>query len=113
MLHDISSSRRTFICIDALDECAAEYRAKLLDSLEKILHKSPNIRMFLAGRLHVRDEVGEHLSGRVAAVSITPTKSDIVRFLKAKLKEDQCSQPSRPDARALASYSPVRPGQGG
>ena len=25
----------------------------------------------------------------------------------------QCSQPSRPDARALASYSPVRPGQGG
>jgi len=25
----------------------------------------------------------------------------------------QCSQPSRPDDRALASYSQVRPGQGG
>jgi len=29
------------------------------------------------------------------------------------LAYEQCSQPSRPDARALGSYSPVRPGQGG
>ena len=53
MLQEISCSRRTFICIDALDECVAEYRARLLDSLEQILHKSPSTRIFLAGRLHV------------------------------------------------------------
>ena len=29
------------------------------------------------------------------------------------LAYEQCSQASRPDARALGSYSPVRPGQGG
>jgi len=88
MLQDISSSRPTFICIDALDECLAEYRAKLLDSLQQILHRSPSTRIFLAGRLHIRDEVEKHLAGIVAAVPITPTKDDIIRFLRAKLKED-------------------------
>jgi len=65
MLHDIASSRPTFICIDALDECMAEYRAKLLDSLKQILHKFPSTRIFLAGRLHIRDEVEKHLAGRL------------------------------------------------
>jgi len=88
MLQDISSSRPTFICIDALDECIAEYRSKLLDSLKQILLKSPSTRIFLAGRSHIRDEVEKHLAWRVAAIPITPTKDDIIRFLKAKLKED-------------------------
>jgi len=88
MLQDISSSRPTFICIDALDECMPEFRVKLLNSLNQILHKSPSARIFLAGRFHIRDEVEKHLAGRVVAVSITPTKDDIVRFLRAKLEED-------------------------
>jgi len=88
MFQDISSSRPTFICIDALDECMAEYRATLLDSLKQILHKSPRTRIFLAGRLHIRDEVEKHLAGRAVAVSITPIKDDIIRFLRVKLKED-------------------------
>ena len=88
MLQDISSSRPTFICIDALDECMAEYRAEVLDSLKQILHKSPSIRIFLAGRLQIRDEVEKHLAGRVVTVSIIPTKDDMVRFLRAKLKKD-------------------------
>jgi len=88
ILQDISSSRPTFICIDAIDECPAEYRATLLDSLKQILHKSPNTRIFLAGRLHIRDEVEKHLARRVATLSITPTRDDIIRFLQAKLKED-------------------------
>ena len=89
MLQDISSSRRTFICIDALDECMEEYQAKLLHSLKQILHKSPSTRIFLAGRPHIRDEVEKHLADRVAAVYITPTKDDIVQFLRAKLREIQ------------------------
>ena len=88
MLQDISSSQCTFICIDALDECIPEHRGKLLDSLSQILRKSPETRVFLAGRLHIRDEVEKHLRGRVMAVSITPAKDDIIRFLRAKLKED-------------------------
>ena len=88
MLQDISSSRPTFICLDAVDECMAEYRVKLLDLLKQILQRSHNTRIFLAGRLHIRDEVEKHLAGRVVAISITPTKDDIIRFLRAKLKED-------------------------
>ena len=88
MLHDISSSRPTFICLDAMDECMAEYRAKFLDSLIQILQRSRSTRVFLAGRLHIRDEVEKHLAGKVVAVSVTPTKDDIIRFLRAKLKED-------------------------
>jgi len=88
MLSDISSSRPTFMCIDALDECMAEYRGKLLDSLEQIMRKSSTARVFLAGRLHIQDEVEKHFSRRVAAVSIVPTKGDIIRFLREKLKED-------------------------
>ena len=88
MLQDISSSRPAFICLDALDECIAEYREKLLYLLNQILYKSPSTRIFLAGRLHIRDEVVKHLAGRVVAVSITPAKGDIIRFLRAKLRED-------------------------
>jgi len=88
MLQDISSSRPTFICIDAVDECMSKYRVELLDSLNQVLLKSPGIRIFLAGRSQIRDEVEKYLSGRVVAVSIIPTKNDIVRFLRAKLKKD-------------------------
>ena len=88
MLQDISSSRLTFICIDAVDECIPEYRVELLDSLKHVLRKSPSIRIYLAGRLQIRDQVEVHLSGRVLAVSIVPIRDDIIRFLRAKLKVD-------------------------
>ena len=35
-----SSARLTLICIDAMDEYAAEHRVKFLDSLHQILQKS-------------------------------------------------------------------------
>ena len=85
---DISSSQCTFICIDALDECPPVHRAKLLRSLSQILQESPGARIFLTGRLHVRDEIDKRLTGRVATRSIAPTKDDIIFFLQAKLKED-------------------------
>ena len=88
LLQDISSSQRTFICIDALDECPARQRVKLLDSLNQILQRSPATRIFLTGRPHIRDEVELHLAGKAATRSITPAKDDIAIFLQAKLKED-------------------------
>ena len=87
-LQDISSSRHTFICVDALDECPPGHRVKLLDLLNKVLQNSPGARIFLTGRPHIRDEVERHLAGRAATRSITPAKDDIIIFLRAKLKED-------------------------
>ena len=88
-LQDISSSRFTFICIDALDECPAGHRAKLLDSLNQILQKPPGARIFLTGRPHIRGEVEKYLAGRAATRSITSTEDDIIRFLREKLREDK------------------------
>ena len=42
MMQTTSSEKPTFICIDALDECVAEHRIKLLNSLDQILQKSPD-----------------------------------------------------------------------
>ena len=88
MLQTTTSERRTFICIDALDECAAEHRVKFLNSLNEILKKSPGTRVFVTGRLHIQDEIGKRLSGRVAAIRITPRRGDIVRYLRNRLDED-------------------------
>jgi len=85
---DISSSRCTFICMDALDEYPAGQRVGLLDSLNQILQKSPGARIFLTGRPHMRGEVERHLGGRAVTRSITPTENDIMIFLRAKLKAD-------------------------
>ena len=90
-LQDISSSRHTFICIDALDECPSGCRVKLLDSLNQILQRSPGARIFLTGRPHILDEVDKHLAGRAATRSIIPIKDDIIIFLRAKLREDTMS----------------------
>ena len=87
-LLDISCSRPTFICIDALDECPAGHRVKLLNSLNQILGESPGVRIFLTGRPHILGEIDKHLAGRLATRSITPAKADIIIFLRAKLKED-------------------------
>ena len=87
-LQDISSTRCTFICIDALDECPPGHRVKLLDILNQILQRSHGARLFVTGRPHIRGEVDKHLTGRAATRSITPTRNDIVTFLRAKLKED-------------------------
>ena len=88
MLQDILSSRPTFICIDALDECLPEYRIKLLDLLKQILGKSPSTRIFLTGSFQIWGEVEKRLARKVVAVSIAPTKEDIIRFLRAKIKDD-------------------------
>ena len=87
-LQDISFTRCTFICIDALDECPPGHRMKLLDLLNQILQKSHGARLFVTGRPHIRNEVDKHLTGRVATRSITPTKNDIITFLRANLKGD-------------------------
>ena len=88
MLQNTSSERLTFICIDAMDECAAEHRVKLLDCLDQILRKSPGTRIFVTGRPHIQAEIGKRLSGRVATISITPRRDDVVGYPRTRLRED-------------------------
>ena len=87
------SSQRTFLCIDALDECIAAHRLKVLSSLRQILQKSPDTRIFLTGRAHVRSEIESRLAGITATLFISPRKEDICGYLRARLDED-----TNPDA---------------
>ena len=93
MLQYTASIKRTFICIDALDECMAKYRAKILDSLNQVLQSSPGTRVFVTGRLHIEAEAGKRLSGRGTAIRIAPQRHDILSYLHHRLEED-----IRPDA---------------
>jgi len=88
MLQTASSKKHTFICIDALDECVPEHRAKLLNSLNKIIQKSPGTRIFVTGRPHIRPELGRRLSGRVTSLSISTNGDDIIRYLHSRLEGD-------------------------
>ena len=88
MLQTTSSKKRTFICIDALDECVAGYRVKLLGSLNQILQKCPGTRIFVTGRPHIRAEVGKRLAGSLTNLSISPRRDDIISYLHTRLDED-------------------------
>jgi len=89
MLRAVTSSLRTFVCIDALDECAAVHRVKVLDSLKQILEKSQSTRIFIIGRPHIRAEVERRLAGRVMSVSVGSSKDDITEYIRLKLDEDE------------------------
>ena len=88
MLQTASSKKRTFICIDALDECVPEHRVKLLNSLNKILQRSPGTRIFVTGRPHIRRQIGKRLTGSVTSLLISTRRDDIIRYLHSRLEDD-------------------------
>jgi len=89
MLQAITSSQPTFICIDALDECVGAQRFRVLDSLKRVLEKSPTTRIFMTGRPHIRAEIETCLAGRAISLPVGPSKGDITTYLHARLGEDE------------------------
>ncbi|RPB03808.1 hypothetical protein L873DRAFT_1800323, partial [Choiromyces venosus 120613-1] len=89
MLQTVTSSRRTYICIDALDECAVAHRVKVLNSLNQIIEKSPATRLFVTGRPHIRTEIEKRLAAQVTSVSVCPRKDDIITYVRVRLDEDE------------------------
>ena len=88
MLQIVTATRRTFICVDALDECVPEHRIVVLDSLGQILQGSPNTRLFMTGRPNVRSEVERELGGAAHFILIRATEDEVIRFLREKLRQD-------------------------
>ena len=88
MFQGIATTRRTFICVDALDECVPEHRRVVLQSLGQMLHGSPNTRLFITGRPHVRSEVEREFGGAATSLFIRATEDGVVRFLREKLSQD-------------------------
>ena len=88
MFQAIAVTKRIFICVDALDECAPEHRMVVLESLRQILQGSSNTRIFMTGRPQVRSEVEKRLDGGAAFISIQPTEDGVIRYLRDKLRND-------------------------
>jgi len=88
MCTTVTSLQRTFICVDALDECVPRHRLEVLGALGQILLGSPNTRIFMTGRSHIRGVVEKELGGRTTSVSIVSREDDIVTYLRAKLGND-------------------------
>jgi len=85
MLQTTSTRKCAFICIDAVDECATEHIAKVLDSLGQLLHRSPGTRIFVTGRHHILPEIRSRLGERVTSMSISPKRDDIITYIKSRL----------------------------
>jgi len=90
MLQTTTSLQRTFICVDALDECVEGHQPEVLDSLRQILEKSENTRIFLTARRHIRGEMERYLGARAAFLSIKPSHDDIVGYIRMRLGKDSC-----------------------
>ena len=88
MFATVSSSQRTFIWVDALDECIPRYQLEVIDALGQILQRSPNTRMFMTGRPHIRGVVERELGGGAISVSIKPKDHDIATYLRVRLRKD-------------------------
>jgi len=88
MLQRITAGRRTFICVDALDECVPAHRVVVLESLKQLLQESPNTRIFITGRPHVGSEVERRLDGAATFILIQPTEDGVVRYLRNRLEGD-------------------------
>jgi len=88
MFQTIAATKRTFICVDALDECVPAHRIVVLESLRQVLRGSPNTRLFVTGRPQVRSEVEKRFGGATTFISIQPTENGVVRYLRDKLRND-------------------------
>jgi len=84
--------KRTFICIDALDECETRGLPEFLRSLHSIVTGSANVRLFLTGRPHILAGLEEHYGRPLQIIKFKPVKGDIRRYLEKKLEDDEFHQ---------------------
>ena len=88
LIRSTSLLRRGFICIDALDEFPTKHRPELWDSLQHIVRECPNIRLFVTGRPHIREEVKNYFPEFPDLSSIKPTEEDIRGYVTMRLRRD-------------------------
>jgi len=95
----IASLGQVFICIDALDEFLPKNLPALLGSLGDIVQESPNTRIFLTGRPHVRGAIQRYFA-KVVVTPISPNTDDIKSYLDMRLDMDDEPEAMDNDLRA-------------
>ena len=89
----VSSIELVYICFDAVDELLPGNRSELLRALRQIISDTPNIRLFLTGRPHIRGEFDKHLTQRAYIIHIMTDQEDIARYVSRKIDEDDDRDP--------------------
>jgi len=92
--------KRAFICIDALDECPDKHLSQLLTSLHTISQASPDIRLFITGRPHIRSAVERYLPAGAQVIPISPSSEDTKEYLEMELGRDLDPEAMSPALRA-------------
>lgn len=87
--------RKTYICIDALDECKADYVVSILRALKSLLddpNLTTSLSVFITSRPHVDPLIKAHLTNRAPAsrlsVTIKANANDIEKYLIDKIESD-------------------------
>ena len=96
----LSPVKQTFICIDALDECPDKHISQLLTSLHTASQASPDTRLFITGRPHIRSAVEKYIPAGAQVITISPSNEDIREYLKMELERDLDSEAMSPTLRA-------------
>jgi len=96
----LAPAKRTFICIDALDECSDKHLSQLLSSLQTVSQTSPGVRLFITGRPHIRSAVEKYLLGGVQVIPFSPNTQDIREYLEMRLEHDLDSEEMSPALKA-------------
>ena len=107
LIKSFLSLQRAFICIDALDEFPTKHRPELWNSLRHIVQVCPNIRLFITGRPHIREEVRKYFPGYPDLPAIKPTTEDIRGYLSMRLEKDP--EPDAMDTKLKADILRIIP----
>ena len=83
----VASLPRTYICIDALDECLPKHLPELLESLGDIVRESHRTRIFLTGRPHVGGDIQRYF-GNPVVIPVSPNRDDIRNYVEMRLSRD-------------------------
>jgi len=89
----IGSIELVYLCVDAVDEVLPENRLEFFRALRQIIQESPNIRLFLTGRLHIRPELDRNLTKTAYAIQIVVDQGDITKYLSKKMDDDHDQYP--------------------
>jgi len=95
----IASIPQVFICLDALDECLPKRFPEILELLRDILRESPRTRIFLTGRLHVKEDVQRYFP-KAVVIPISPNRNDIRNYVEMRLDRDSEPEAMSGDLRA-------------
>ena len=70
-----------------MDECLQKRVPEILESLRDILRESPGTRIFLTGRLHVREDVQIYFP-KAVVIPISPNPNDVRNYVETRLDRD-------------------------